>query len=234
MVLAQRQTGKAQFKQPCLKSFPRPAVGIFRIVEFDFLHPVNHLHGSVVLAGRDVETLIIQLSPVPEEDLYPQHIQHAANGKNQEDSYIVSQQDNGKNDQIDKTEKSVQGSPGQETLDAVVVAYSLDDIARMLAVEELHGKPQQLCPKPRQQRKVDSRTDIEQNPATDKLDHGLGKKQHQLSSQHNLNEIEVLSVDTRIDNALREVREYQLQQTADKNANKKLENERLVFTQVVE
>jgi len=160
LILAQRQAGEVELEQPRLQPFPSPTVGTFGIVELDFLHAVNQLHGGVVFAGRNIETFVIQLPAIFQEYANPKDIQDAADCKDNEDGQIVIQQDNREKNKIDKTEKGVEGSAGEKTFDAVVVADTLDNIARMLAVEKLHGKPKQLCPEAGQQRKVDASADI--------------------------------------------------------------------------
>lgn len=109
-----------------------------------------------------------------------------------------------------------------------MIGNTLQDIADHLAVEKAQGKLQQLDQKIGDQRYIDARADMEQDPAADELHRRLAQKQHQLGDQYQVDKTNVLVADADIDDRLGKKRENQLQQAAQGHPQQQLVEEALM------
>ena len=83
LCLPQHEPLNRDLKQPCLDTFPLPALLLLAVVELDFLHAVDELH-DVALVGRSLlEAHIVQFATPTQKEQNPTDIEGAAQ---QEDS----------------------------------------------------------------------------------------------------------------------------------------------------
>jgi hypothetical protein len=113
-----------------------------------------------------------------------------------------------------------------------VVADALQDVAGHFGIEKSHRQTHQFDKEIGNQGDVDARAQVQQYPATNKFDGCAAEGQYQLSNQYQVDETNVLVVDPDIDNGLSEERNNQLQQTAEQQSQKQLENQIFVRFQI--
>ena len=83
LCLPQHEPLNRDLKQPCLDTFPLPALLLLAVVELDFLHAVDELH-DVALVGRSLlEAHIVQFATPTQKEQNPTDVEDAAQ---QEDS----------------------------------------------------------------------------------------------------------------------------------------------------
>ncbi len=80
-----------------------------------------------------------------------------------------------------------------------MVANTLKQITRHFCVEVAKGQFHQFNEKITDQRNIEAGTDVEHDPTLNKSNGSLGGKQYQLADQDQVDEINVLVYDTRID-----------------------------------
>ena len=114
-----------------------------------------------------------------------------------------------------------------------MILDALQQVARELGVEELHGQLHQLDEEVGDERHVDAGADVQQDLAADKVDGRAAEEQHQLGNKYQPDKADVPARDTRVDDGLGEEREDELQEAADEQPQDELPEEALVFRQVL-
>ena len=103
------------------------------------------------------------------------------------------------------------------------VCHALQDVSRLLGVEEAHGQPQQLHEEVGHKRYVDLCSDVQQQPPPDEVDDRPSQGDGQLSCQHEADESHVLSGDASVHDRLREEGQRQLQQAGHEQSEHHLQ-----------
>ena len=91
-----------------------------------------------------------------------------------------------------------------------MVVDALQKIADHFAVEEAQRQAHQLAQKVGDERHVEPRPHVQDDPALDELHAALAQKQHELRDEHQPDEVDVLIFDADIDHRLGEEGEEQL------------------------
>ena len=122
-----------------LDAFPFPSFLFFAVVEFDFLHAHDQLDHVALVFGQLGEAFEIEFASFFEEQVDPEEVQEAAEGKDQKYSHIVDGQDKAEDDQVEHGEEDIEGGSGQKVFDSGMVADALHDIADHFGIEEADG-----------------------------------------------------------------------------------------------
>ena len=115
-----------------------------------------------------------------------------------------------------------------------MVADALHDVPHHLRIEEMQGQPHQLGKKIGDQRDIDPGVDMQQDPATDKINREFGHEDHQLRYQYQGNKTQITVPDTRIHHALRQERQDQLQDARREHPQYQLKQFTPVRSQITE
>lgn len=97
---------------------------------------------------------------------------------------------------------------------ALMVVHALLQVAHQFRVEERHRQTQHFHEEIADQGDIDVHAHLQQQPPPPEIHHRTAQRQHQLSRQHQIDELDILVLDTHIDNRLRKERQRQLQETA--------------------
>lgn len=205
-------------EQVRLHVFPLPALALFAPLEFDLLHAGDQLARHVPVDALLLEHLVIQHAPLFQEYHDPQAVEDAAGEEHGEDGHIVDEQHHREDHEGKGGEQHRDGLVGEEVLNAAVVFDALQQVARELGVEELHGQFHQFDKEVGDEGDVDAGADMQQYLAADEVDCGAAEQQHHLGDEHQPDKADVFPGDASVHDGLGKEREDELQQAADKQA----------------
>ena len=234
LILLQGQALDAYLEQFHLDALPFPPFLRLAVVQLDLLHAGHQLEKVALFARSLREPLDVQFAPVLHKGQYPRDIQPVANQEQPQYRQVIISQYEPEHDKIDKRKKRRDGRTRHERLDTVMVADALHDVPHHLRIEEMQGQPHQLGKKIGDQRDIDPGVDMQQDPATDKINREFGHEDHQLRYQYQGNKTQITVPDTRIHHALRQERQDQLQDARREHSQYQLEQFTPVRSQITE
>ena len=180
LILGEGKTFDIQTEKFCLYTFPLPAFLLLTGTESYFLHTGNQLYHATLIGRLLSKTLVVQFRPFLQEQPYIDNIDKTPYDENQEDSTAIKSQYNSKYQYIEHREKNVQAATCQKALNTGMVIDALKNIPSHFSIEIPHGQFHQFAQKVGDEGNVDSCSQVQQNPATDKVYGRAAESQHQL------------------------------------------------------
>ncbi len=108
-----------------------------------------------------------------------------------------------------------------------MVLYALNEVPGKFGVEKCHRQFHQFRQKIRDQGYINACTQMQQDPAADKINHASGDQQNKLCNENEQNEASDLTVNAYVHNGLRQEGENQLDKAGYDKSQHQLE---YVFT----
>ena len=210
LVLVNRQILHIDPKQSRLNALPLPTLLLFVVIQLDFRHAVDQLDQHALVFAQLRKLLVIELPPLLHEEVDPNHIQHRAHNKHQQDFPTVNGQHNPKNDQVEERKQYAEGLRGQKALNPSMILDALHQVANHFGIEKADGQLHQLNQEIGNNGDVDPGTDVQQNPRSHKVDRHFANEQHHLGRQHQVDKPQILIVDSHVDDALGQERKDEL------------------------
>ena len=164
--------------------FPFPAFLLLAAQQLYILHAVDKLHQIVLIDRHLLEIFSVEVCPFSHEQLHPAYICQTEQNKNQEYFPAVNSQHNTEDDYCKGGEQYVEHRLSKETFYPVMILDTPYQVTGQFTVKEPHGQPHQLGEEIRDERHVDTRTDVEQYATPDYLDKCAAEYQHELGCQN--------------------------------------------------
>ena len=215
-------------KQVRLHVFPFPATATLAILQLYLLHSVEHLHRLALVPCPLLEISIVQEAAFLQEEEDPRGIERAPEEEDQEDNEVVVEQHRSEDDEAERREHHRQRLRRQKPFHPVVVLYALYQVADELRIEERHRQFHQLNQEIREQRDVYPRRNMQQYPPPDEVHRRAARHQHQLPQKYQVNQVQVLPLDSFVHDGLRQEGEYQLQDAPERQSQQQLHEISLV------
>lgn len=114
----------------------------------------------------------------------------------------------------------------------LVVSDPLEKVADFFGFKKRHRQSHDFCKKIGDDRDIHPGTDVQKNPASDKLDRRPSDKQHELAKQDRINESDVTCIDPKIDNGLGQKGKNQSEKRAGQQGEENLKKQLSVGFQI--